>query len=348
MPRSLADQIWPSANDFQMLRTIAALAVIVSHAFALARGIADDEPFNRSGWTPGACAVIVFFAMSGYLIAGSFERRPDFVVFASARAKRIIPAYLVALGVVVLGLGAATTSLSLLDYFSDPSTWDFIVRHTVFDTSLKTLPGVFAGNPHPWTVNGSLWSLPLEVLCYAVLYGAGRLGLLHPPRCGWFFLVAMGLSAWMRVAGVGGTLPHVLPSFLTGIFLYVYRAHIPASGAWFVALLCLLWATADLPLHHEFARLVIAYGAILFATGSSAPGRLIARGGDYSYGLYLYGWPVTQTVIWAVPGVGVTALIVTAVVVAGLLAVLSWHWVEKPALAGRFNGVQSKVPAMAG
>lgn len=334
MARSLADQVGHGSNDFTLLRTVAALAVIVSHAFALANGVADDEPFNASGWTPGACAVIVFFAMSGFLIAGSFERRPEFVTFAVARARRIFPAYLMAL-IVVLVLGAAVTTLHVGDYLAHPATWDFAVRHALFDTSRKALPGVFADNPHPWTVNGSLWSLPLEVRCYILLYGLGRLGLLGRAQGGSFFVVGIGCSALMRVAGVGGTLPHVLPSFINGAALYVYRAQVPASGALLGASFCLLWASADLPLHGELARVIIAYWAIVIATGSSASGRLVARGGDYSYGLYLYGWPTTQAVVWAIPGIGVGPLLAVVLPCAGALAMVSWHLVERPALAPR-------------
>lgn len=335
MVRSLADHDGYGSNDFQLLRTIAALAVIVSHAFALASGVADDEPFNKSGWTPGACAVIVFFAMSGFLIAGSVERRPGFGAFAAARARRIFPAYLIALVLVVAVLGGAATTLRLPDYYAHPATWDFVLRHAVFETSLKGLPGVFASNPHPWTVNGSLWSLPLEVLCYFLLYGAARLRLLGRAHGAWFLAAGIGCSAVMRVEGVGGTLPHVLPSFVTGAALYVYRAQVPASGPLLGALLCLSWAGAGLPLHDEMARMVIAYGAIVVATGSSAPGRLVARGGDYSYGLYLYGWPATQAVVWAIPGISVGPLLAAVLPCAGALAVASWHWIERPALAPR-------------
>ncbi len=333
--RTLAARDGQSANDFQLLRTIAAVTVIVSRAFPLATGMADAEPFNRSGWTPGACAVTVFFAMSGFLIAGSFERQPDFTRFALARARRLFPAYFAALLFVVLVVGAGATTLEAAAYFAHPDTWRFVTSNAVFDSSIKALPGVFVDNPHQWTVNGSLWSLRIEVLCYALLYIAGRLGLLHRTRIGWFVAGAIGVTVWVRVQAPGGPLPHVVPSFLTGMLLYAFRQRVPASAPLFVLLVAASWMTHGLPVHPELARATIAYGALSFATGSTWAGRRVAGGGDYSYGLYLYGWPVTQMIVWAWPGIGVAALLALALPTTASLAFASWHWIERPALRGR-------------
>lgn len=335
MTRTLAGPVGQPANDFQLLRTIAAAAVIVSHTFSLATGVADAEPFNRSGWTPGACAVTVFFGMSGFLIAGSFERHPGFTRFALARARRLFPAYFAALLFVVLGVGATATTLPLVQYLTHPATWRFLASNAVFDPSIQELPGVFDGNPLRWTVNGSLWSLRLEVLCYALLYVAGRSGLLHKARIAWFVAGALGATAILRAHGLGGPLPHVVPSFLTGMLLYGFREHVPASASLFVAFVAATWMTQGLPLNAELARAAIVYGAVSLATGSTRLGRRVASGGDYSYGLYLYGWPVTQMIVWALPGMSVTALLASTLPITAAVAVASWHWIERPVLRGR-------------
>lgn len=332
MGRTLAGPIGHRADGFDLLRTAAAMAVIISHAFPLATGMSDAEPFNRSGWTPGACAVIVFFALSGFLIAGSFERHPDFIHFASSRARRILPAHLIALLVVTVGFGAAATTLDLSGYWAHPATWQFLARNALLDTSAKMLPGVFANNPHAGTVNGSLWSLPKEVLCYALLYSAGRAGLLRPERCAWFVLSAFAALVLVRMNGADLTLPHVMPSFLAGVAFYVYRRNVPASLALFTALLGLAWLGRDLPLHSELVRVVIAYGALTVATRSSRLGKWIATKGDHSYGLYLYGWPVTQMVAWIMPGIGVGALLALVMPITALFAMASWRWIEQPML----------------
>lgn len=334
MARTLAESTEPRSNDFHLLRTVAAVAVIVSHAFPLATGVADDEPFNASGWTPGACAVIVFFALSGFLVAGSFERRPSFVRFAVARARRLFPAYLAALLAVVLLLGPLVTTRTTGNYLLDPATRDFLIRNALFDTWLKHLPGVFTDNPAVGIVNGSLWSLPYEVLCYMLLYAAGSAGLLRGGRC--LLLVGIGLAvaATLRLNGWAGPLPHVLPSFLAGMLFYAFRNRVPASVPLFLTMLLAAWAVPMFPLHAEFVRVVIAYGALTIATGSTWLGRQVAAGGDYSYGLYLYGWPVTQTLVWWQPGIGVAPLLMLALPITTMLAIASWHFIERHAVAG--------------
>jgi peptidoglycan/LPS O-acetylase OafA/YrhL len=104
------------------------------------------------------------------------------------------------------------------------------------------------------------------------------------------------------------------------------------------------YAARNLPFHAEFVRAMIAYGALSSATGTSAIGRYFAQGGDYSYGLYLYGWPVTQSIVHAIPGIKVVELLALALPATAILAAGSWHFIEKtklqtksapPLLAGR-------------
>lgn len=332
MTRTFAGLADHRRNNFNLLRTICAITVIVSHAFPLATGDAQAEPFLSTGITPGMCAVIIFFAVSGFLIAGSFDRTPDLVRFATSRVRRIYPAYFASLLFSTLVLGALVTTLPIEVYYLSPVTLWHAAANAAFYTTVTDLPGVFANNPHPYTMNGSLWSLPLEVLCYFALYCAGRAGLLRGNRCALFVLLGLAASVAWRTYGLGGALPHVVPSFLTGTALYAYRERIPASGLLFAAMVITTYAARNLPFHAELVRATIAYGALSFATGATVLGRSFAQGGDYSYGLYLYGWPVTQSIINAFPGIKAFELLVLALPATAILAAASWHFVEKRAL----------------
>lgn len=332
MARSLAGIGAERHNNFNLLRLACAVAVIVSHTFPLTTGITESEPLNQHGLTLGGYAVIVFFAISGFLITGSFERKPDAIRFAVARARRIYPALVVVLLVSTLLLGAAVTSLPLRSYYRQFGTFEYFASNVTFDTAIKGLPGVFVDNPHRYTVNGSLWSLPLEVICYCLLYGIGRAGLMTPRRCLIFLLPGLALCSFWRINGVAGTLPHVLPSFLTGMALYVYRERIPASVPLLIALTAGCLAMRKLTIHEELVRVTIAYGALCFATGSSAAGRYVAARGDYSYGLYLYGWPVTQAIVFALPWMTVGGVLALTLPITAAFACASWHLVERPAL----------------
>lgn len=319
-------------NNFNLLRTICAITVIVSHAWPLATGNAQAEPFLSTGITPGMCAVIIFFAISGFLIAGSFDRTADLMRFATARVRRIYPAYVTALLFSTLALGALITTLPVEFYYLSPETLWYATANAAFYTTVTGLPGVFANNPHSYTVNGSLWSLPLEVLCYFTLYCAGRAGFLRTKRCALFVLLGLIASAAWRTSGLGGALPHVVPSFLTGIALYTYREYVPASKMIFTTMVLVSCAARNLPFHAEIVRVTIAYGALCFAIGANVLGRYLAQCGDYSYGLYLYSWPVTQSIIHFFPGIKVFELVALTLPATAILAVVSWHLVEKKTL----------------
>ena len=173
----LEDRLQRRGNNFDVLRLVAASLVLFSHSYALT---GNAEPFAEvSGWTFGEVGVVMFFAMSGFLIAKSWGDLPQLVPFTVKRALRILPALVVAVSVTVFVIGPLFTTLPLGSYFSDPVTWLYLVRASLLITFFGTLPGVFEDNPYPDAVNGSLWTLPVEACCYALAAALGTLGLLR-------------------------------------------------------------------------------------------------------------------------------------------------------------------------
>ena len=112
-------------------------------------------------------AVGVFFVISGYLISGSWERRPQLPRYLTNRVLRIIPGLFLVVVVSAFVLGPLVTTLAAGDYFTDGGTYSYL-RNAVLIPNYA-LPGVFAGNPFPGAVNGSLWTLPAEFACYLVV-----------------------------------------------------------------------------------------------------------------------------------------------------------------------------------
>ncbi len=296
-------------NNFQLLRLFAAAAVIVSHSFAI---LGTVEP-AALGATIGTLAVWVFFALSGFLIYKSFERQP-WSGFIEARVLRIYPALIVVALLTVLVLGPTFTTLPLSAYFSAPETWQYVPRALSLKFVSFTLPGVFSGQG----VNGPLWTLWYEVVCYIGL--AIGLGLLKSFR---LFLVAYAIA----LAVAWGTLYQDLSlAFVTGMAVYRYRASLPAT--WWLAVCALLIAWL-LPV---LAPLAVGYATLWLAV-LKGPWLAFNRVGDYSYGLYIYGWPMQMAVAESVPGIAALALMACAIPLAMTAAVLSWHFIEKPALA---------------
>lgn len=337
-------------NNFNLIRMGAAVAVLVSHAWPLSYGRGTVEPLEAAtGNSLGTLAVYVFFVLSGFFITASWERSADPGDFVRARSLRLFPALAVSLLLAAFLLGPAVTALSPLAYLLDPGTWRFVVANLSLIHPQFTLPGVYMANPYP-TVEGSIWTLQHEAACYAVVAMAGSLGLISRRR-----LPALAMAYALFWAFPH--LPHRLEMwrilslpFAVGMAAYLFRHRIVLS---LPLALALAGGAAALP------GTVLAYPALIVALGygvfwlGTVPGgaiRAYNRLGDYSYGFYIYAMPVQGLVALLSPApTPLTSIAIGLPLTLGL-AVLSWHWVERPALAlRRRRGDQAicKAPAQA-
>jgi len=313
-------------NNFDALRLLAAFAVLVSHSFAI-----SDRPQPAIGAMDlGTIGVMVFFGISGFLITQSWTLDGHAGRFLAKRALRIFPALIVLLLVCVLLVGPLVTALSTGRYFGDGGTWTYLIRNAALFTTHE-LPGVFVNLPYPRQVNASLWTLQVEMIAYLAVMAVGLLGGL---RGIWF----VPLVAAVLIVAPHGLVPwtsdlFVLQAFAVGSTLYLWRERV--VWHWALAALGLVaWAIAPEGAQLLLAVAVIPYATILLAyRGPSGLRRLTSRG-DFSYGLYLWAWPVGQvvTLLW---GASITpfAVIALSLPVTYALAVVSWVLIEKPSLA---------------
>ncbi|PVY90908.1 peptidoglycan/LPS O-acetylase OafA/YrhL [Acidovorax sp. 99] len=322
-------------NNFDALRMMAALLVIWSHQFAL---MGQSTPLFF-GNEPGAAGVVMFFAISGYLVSKSWVADPNVRRFAMRRALRIWPGLTVVVLLAVLVLGPLLTELPFAAYLDHHETRQHL-GNLILSTH-TSLPGVFVSNPHPGSVNGPLWTIPLEVGCYAGLAVLGAMGVM---RWRWAPLgVFLLLTAWLQWRYRGPTFPQWSFALQYAIVFSLGAAlaqgeHFWRPRPWTSALIFLVacgvllqWGT---PILGGQAPLW-ALGALAVIWGScSTPGFASAgRFGDFSYGLYIYGFPVQQLVIWSFANqLSFSNAFTLSVLGALSLAVMSWHWVEKPAL----------------
>jgi peptidoglycan/LPS O-acetylase OafA/YrhL len=329
------------SNNFDLLRFVAATLVLVDHSDVLTGRPGHAGPFGYE--TLGSFAVAVFFIISGFLVAASWQRAPRLGAFTAKRALRIMPAYAVVVAVAALVLGPLVTDLSPGAYFRNPLTWGYF-RSLSFVELWYSLPGVFAHNPFPHAVNGSIWTLPIEVTMYIALAALGYIGLMT--RAVVSVLVALLAIAWFGwgsevtaapplyfdVLPTGYTL-HLALWFFAGSACWLWREHIDYRADVAVALLVLLWWTEG-----TRAGMLVVHAALPYLVIWAAQLRVgwmnrFGRGGDFSYGMYLYAFPVQQTLAW----VGGAAWPYAAYLAACFLlclacAVASWHGIEHPAL----------------
>jgi peptidoglycan/LPS O-acetylase OafA/YrhL len=316
---------------------IAASAVLVSHSYPLALGHGPEPLDLVTPASLGGGAVGIFFALSGFLITSSFVRRRSLLDFVVARAARLLPG-MVAMYILVAFVAAPVfTTLGPAAYFSSPRLYLDLLRVPLLVDVRMPLPGVFAQNPVP-IVNGSLWSLPYEVACYGVTALAGLIGLLTIPRFSACIAVGAALLVVGKLIGAPMADKHsfmlVIP-FALGALFFLCRRYIPLSG-WGVALLIALTLLfRSSVFYREFYFATLSYGAFWFGGLQWRALGAYNRLGDFSFGVYIYAWPVQEMVVALMPGIGPGRLIAIAWFVTLLPAVASWYLVEHPALVHR-------------
>jgi peptidoglycan/LPS O-acetylase OafA/YrhL len=336
----LGDHTGGRDNNIQLLRFLAAAAVMLFHCYALTSHW-TDEPLWRLApeFNLGALGVRVFFVVSGFLVTQSWDVRRRLDQFVVARALRIYPALVVAtLG--TIALAALSSTLPATAFFAHPQTGDYFWRTALGIEVHDRLPGAFAKNPFPNAVNGSLWTLPIELRLYLLIAVAGVIGLVTR-RALW--LVAVIALIGTMVALRGDVL-RVLPGpdaaavieltllFALGSLAYAWRDVLPLSLVAALAAIALVaWNPGGAARGVLFAPL-LTYIVLVLAYHPWIRWRLPNRAGDYSYGLYVYAFPIQQTVVQRAGVLEPLALFAYAFPVVLILAMLSWHAMERPAL----------------
>lgn len=321
------------ANNFDFLRFALATLVIWSHCFPLlGRGM--DWSYAASGQIDGgSLAVDCFFVLSGFLITQSWLAQPRVSAYARKRALRILPAMVAALVFGALVIGPFVSGIPVGQYLSSSAPWLHFL--SVALNRYLCVPPVFADNPLPYLLNSPLWSLRYELLCYALvpLFVArgGRLGVLATAGA---FATSWVYFLTRPDDGIPSMMARLLTCFSAGMLMFLLRERIPYSRALAIAaasVLALSFFTAEFrqvfPVAGSYLLLFIAFSPRL-------PLHHFARHGDFSYGLYVFAYPIQQTVVWILgPQISVATCFVLAFAAALVVAVLSWRFVEAPALA---------------
>lgn len=325
-------------DNFTLLRLLAAVLVIYGHCFALALNQQAQLDFVGrllGGTYVGSIGVEMFFFISGLFVTYSWLRRPDLMHFVRARALRLLPALVCCLLLSVFVLGPLFTELPLASYLKDPQTRHYLKANLKLGEMAFQLPGVFLQAHHPGTpVNGSLWSLPLELRCYVALAIAAVLGL---GSRRWLSNLCLALLAirfagsWVRHAGVfEHDYQKLFPYFLLGVACAINARWVPLHGGWLVLLVLTSWLSHGHYLFHPLLGLSICYFCLWFGYCPRVP--QVDRFGDLSYGSYLYGYPVQQMLVTLFPLWTPHLLFLPTLLVVLPLAAASWWLVEKPAL----------------
>jgi peptidoglycan/LPS O-acetylase OafA/YrhL len=338
-------------NAFDALRLLGALLVILGHGFILS-GHLDELPVV-GGLAVNVMGVVIFFTISGYLIWKSWYSSSTWQSFTAARFLRIVPALAVVVLLTALVMGPLVTTLAPGDYFVQGETWRYLTNIFIVDPQYQ-LPGVFGSQPVSDAVNGSLWTLRAELLCYVAVPVTALL-----PRA-WRKFVLAPVGIWLIWFGLTSSV-FVLDSNLTmagfywGFFaLGAFAAEIKFRPR-FAPVIAIALAAAWLLLTSSTAAVLDVAGLICFAGVVMTVGlmnipviRDAAKFGDLSYGIYLLAFPIQQLAFLFLPGLTIWQSMGLVTVVSAALAVALWWTIEaralraRPALAGWLRRVTTR------
>jgi len=324
-------------NNFQLIRLAAASAVVLFHSYALTDHWTEEPLWQRvPEFNFGALGVACFFVISGFLVTQSWLSRTRVIPFIAARVLRIYPALVAAVALTVV-LAGLSSSLDWRSFLTHPQTLEYVVHVTPAWEMEHRLPGAFPANPIPRDVNGSLWTLPVELRLYIAVLLAGMAGLLAR-RAAWFaaLWLVLALYLWhpamMQMPVTDKVTADLVLLFALGSLAYVWRAAIPISlviAA--IALLLVVVNPAELARGALFAPL-LAYVVLVVAYHPYLVWPAFNRVGDYSYGVYVYSFPIQQTLVQRIPGIDPMPLFGLGLALSLAIAAVSWHYLERPAL----------------
>jgi peptidoglycan/LPS O-acetylase OafA/YrhL len=358
---ALGDSFSPRHNSLNFLRFVLALTVMLSHGVLL--GGFADEAFQNTAMS--TIALYGFFGISGFLIAGSAYRN-NLGRYLWQRFLRIFPAFWVCLvltaflfaGIAWVFGGQGTPDCDYACFITHPEGPGLYVYNNFF---LWINQSLIAGTPHgipfAYTWNGPLWTLAYEFLCYLLLGALAIVGLLRKRAlvaaltiATWLFELGFSVVANHWLISLNGTIffaGHItvfVPVFLTGSTIYLYRDRIIDSGLLALVLtgifIASLWWPLSLPTNRFTGQI---QGSALWAfslvypllwLGTHLPLQRFGSQNDYSYGIYIYAWPVQELLV--VLGVqrwgGYPVFSIMTVLVTLPFAIASWWLIEKRAL----------------
>lgn len=322
-------------NNFNLVRICLSLVVFFYHIFALTQN-------TQIAWFSGVFnadfAVKGFFAISGYLIMGSYSKSSSLSQYLSKRFNRIYPAYFAVIFFSFL-LGIIFTSLNFTDYLTNVGTFKYLLYNLFFFNTLQpSLPGVFNFNRIN-VLNGSLWTIKIEVCLYLLLPIISYLYKKSNPYIITFAIYLLSvcwviyfsmISNNVNSSAYSRQFVGQLSYFILGAFMNVNR-NISAKIPYIILLILPVYLFLDKDIV-RFSLQPIIYS--LFVLYISVLPRFkyfnITKLGDISYGIYLFHFPIIQVLIHIkIFEYNVYLGIILATIITFFFAFISWNFIEK-------------------
>lgn len=333
-------------NAFDLLRLLLALLVVITHSYFIG-GYHIREPldkFSQGQTNFGELGVMSFFALSGFLITASFERTGNILAFASHRILRIFPGFWVCLLVIALGITPLIYWLKGMpaDYLTgDNSSIHFVLSNFFLQIKQWSIKNTIIGAAYPDSLDGSLWSLYPEFLCYMATIVCGYLGLFNRNKLLYLItficIMVFFVINFNYFKSFGPTLLRLSPalklyaSYMAGSIVYVYKDQLifDLKGSIFALLFALM--LLKFGGFHLVSPLLIAIVLINIFQSFTVHLKY-----DISYGVYIYSFPVQQVLFVLIANrLPVGVFIMLSFGLSAILGFLSYTIIEKPAISLR-------------
>lgn len=336
-------------NNFDIARFVLASLVVFSHSYLLLSGHMQDEPLlqiTNGQINFGTFSVYFFFLISGFLILQSWYSSRGTLDYLVKRCLRILPAFIVVslLCLLLFGpLGLGTPSLSykgFVCYWSKANFTEFLTN--IFFLQRPVVPSTFKAVPYPGAINDPIWTIRYEFVCYFIvaILGLAKLYKRKLFPLALFAVVYCFLSVHELVSEpflprIGNKPMEIcFAHFLAGNLFFYYRNFIPRSAL--LAVFCLVillistfWFQTLILAMPIFGGYILFY--FIFSTKFCFGN--FAKHGDFSYGVYLYSWPIQQLVVlYFFDFLNLPFYFLLCLLLSVLAAYISFHYVEKPAL----------------
>jgi peptidoglycan/LPS O-acetylase OafA/YrhL len=338
----LSEALNPGRNNFDLLRLCAALAVMFGHSFWVQPSHHRTEPILKHTGLEysGSLAVYTFFLISGILVSASYDRQKSIARFVLLRLIRIFPALIACVLVTAFLLYPLFSARG----FDAREAGSYFIRNTTLFSGLQwTLPGLFENLPLK-VVNASLWTLPIELECYLLVIAAGLLGCFRSRWAAVAFWVAAGAAfAMVALHGYSGRFFREItvkpigysfyapPFFMFGGFLYALREKISVNSLVGILLLLFYIVNRSNIFGTVSFYVFLTYSVLLLATAPQL--HRFHPTNDYSYGVYLWAFPIQQIVASYLPGLDNLLGLAIAMPTTLAVAAVSWHCLERPCIA---------------
>jgi peptidoglycan/LPS O-acetylase OafA/YrhL len=337
-------------NNLHFLRFVLASLVILGHAYILIDPNYEQSYIGQFFFsTFSALSVHAFFIISGYLIYNSIINTKLYKQYVTKRLLRILPLfYIVLLVSLPLCSFFYSNAEGTDNYWGQKSTWNYLLNNLTVFRLMHTIDGVFSHNPHP-AINGSLWSIPYEVMCYIAFSVLFIFKKSSPKTMSIWMVVGYIVSIILcfqlsLLSDTFRTLSTCFLLFYTGMM--IARFLNPKKIPLLIALLCFIlfiifyYCREWLP-DARWRMVSIFPFSIFIMFVAFVPNKILpkfAQWGDASYGIYLLGFPIQQTLIALYPSWHPLHNFIIAYLIVVPLAFISWHFLEKPIL-----GLKTKI-----